>query len=219
MDNLSTALSWEVINIEREVVSVEKGKYEIENEINILGTHYFMAFDKKAALPFLVGNKRHNNFLIEYDDLTITDSYVDALQEWNDRINEGIAKIKQEQLKFGELSILSKEDVEMIKADTSIKGKLVVIRADYFIHESQFAQKQLYLVDGGCGADGISRGSSVFCSSVYDESRVRFDRKDVLGVLRADRVPAWAKEKVNEIQKSLPNPVTAPAVNKISIRK
>ena len=192
---MSTALSWEVINIEREVVSVEKGKYEIENEINILGTYYFMAFDKKAALPFLVGNKKHNNFLIEYDDLMITDSYVDALQEWNDRINEGIEKIKQEQSKFGDLSIL------------------------YFIHESQFAQKQLYLVDGGCGADGISRGSSVFCSSVYDESRVRFDRKDVLGVLRADRVPAWAKEKVNEIQKALPNPVTAPAANKISIRK
>ena len=216
---MSTVSFEEVVNIEREIVSADKGNYEIENEINILGTHYFTAYDKKADLPYMVGNKIRNDILVGYDDLILTDSYVAALEEWNRRITEGIEKIKQEQARFGDLSILTKDDVETIKPDTSIKNKVVVIRPDCLIHESQYSQKQLYFVESGFGVEGNSRGRSVFCRSISDDSKVRFDRKDVLGVIRSDKIPDWAKEKINEIQKAVSSPVTASPVNLLSMRK
>lgn len=208
-----------MINIEREIISVDNGNYEVENEINILGTHYFTAYDKKSELPFMVGNKRRNDILVQYDNLLVFDDYVVALEEWNKRISDGIEKIKQEQARFGDLSVLRKDDVELIKPETSIKNKVVVIRPDCLIHESQYSQKQLYFVESGFGVEGNSRGRSVFCRSISDDSRVRFDRKDVLGVIRSDKIPDWAKEKINEIQKAVSSPVTASPVNLISMRK
>lgn len=208
-----------MINIEREIISVDNGNYEIENEMNILGTHYFTAYDKKSELPFMVGNKRRNDILVQYDNLLVFDDYVVALEEWNKRISDGIEKIKQEQARFGDLSVLRKDDVELIKPETSIKNKVVVIRPDCLIHESQYSQKQLYFVESGFGVEGNSRGRSVFCRSISDDSRVRFDRKDVLGVIRSDKIPDWAKEKINEIQKAVSSPVTASPVNLISMRK
>lgn len=56
------------------------------------------------------------------------------------------------------------------------------------------------LVDGGHGAIG-GRGQAVFGTCLADGKRARWERYDVLGVIKPEKMPDWAKEAVAEIKK------------------
>lgn len=197
--------------MENEIVKSGYGNYSIEQELNISGTRYFLAYDKKSKLPFMVGEKQLSDIVVRYDNLKVTDDYVTALDEWNKRIAEGIAELKKKRSEFSELRVLGKDDVEPVKYDMSIDKKVVVIKADCFLHESQYAQKQLYFVNGGFGAEANSRGRAIFCNSIFNGDNVRFNRQDVLGIIKADKIPEWAKERINRLQQENNAPITAPS--------
>ena len=73
---------------------------------------------------------------------------------------------------------------------------MVVIRADVLQRDKQTADYQLCRATGGFGCKPSAGGRAVFCQTVYDNREMRYDRTDVLGVIKPERVPDWAKERI-----------------------
>ena len=54
-------------------------------------------------------------------------------------------------------------------------------------------------VTGGFGASANSRGSAVFCTNLHTGKSTRYERMDVMGEVKPERLPEWAKEKAQEL--------------------
>ncbi len=89
------------------------------------------------------------------------------------------------------------------KRSSSIVGKVVVINAEPKRYEYQHPAFQLVLADGGNGATG-GRGNAVFGTCLATGEKSRWERYDVLGEIKPECMPDWAKEalaKIKEQQK------------------
>jgi hypothetical protein len=58
--------------------------------------------------------------------------------------------------------------------------------------------------EGGFGCSPNARGSAVFCTEIYTGKQIRREKHDVLGVVRPDRIPDWAREKLAALEEKLP---------------
>ena len=83
--------------------------------------------------------------------------------------------------------------------DKNIVGKVVVINAEVNRYEYRHSAYQLVLVDGGHGARG-GRGQAVFGTCLADGKHARWERYDVLGEIKPEKMPDWAKEAAARIQ-------------------
>ena len=61
----------------------------------------------------------------------------------------------------------------------------------------------IFLVTGGFGASANARGSAVFCKNLYDGKNTRYERMDVLGEVKPERMPDWAKEKAAAFSRTI----------------
>ena len=84
-----------------------------------------------------------------------------------------------------------------------INGKIIAINPAILKPEYQRADRQLYYVTGGFGASANSRGSAVFCKNLYDGKTTRYERMDVLGEIKPERMPDWAKEKAAAFSRTI----------------
>lgn len=80
-----------------------------------------------------------------------------------------------------------------------INGKIIAIDPKVLKPEFQRADRQLYYVTGGFGASANSRGSAVFCTNLHTGKSTRYERMDVMGEIKPERLPEWAKEKAQEL--------------------
>lgn len=205
-------------------MNVEKRKvgdtgYEIEYDIKLDGKNYIFAINDKENLPYLVGEYTCNELFERYDNCVATDDYLTAMGEWTKRLDSAIADCKNKTSEIPDLMVLNKDDVEPLTSDMDIEHQVIVIKSDVFLREYRYSQKQLYFCVGGFGAKPNSRGRAVMCNSVDTNEHRRFDRSDVLGIIKADRIPDWAKSKIAEIQSNYSEPVTAKSTAKPTIKK
>jgi hypothetical protein len=82
----------------------------------------------------------------------------------------------------------------------SINGKVIAISQLSLRGEYQTADKQLCLVTGGFGAEANSRGRAVYVINLYHGKETRWNREDVLGEVKLECLPDWAKERLAVIQ-------------------
>ena len=79
----------------------------------------------------------------------------------------------------------------------------MVINAEPIRYEYQHPAFQLVLAEGGNGATG-GRGNAVFGTCLATGEKSRWERYDVLGEIKPEYMPEWAKEalaKIKEQQK------------------
>lgn len=82
----------------------------------------------------------------------------------------------------------------------SIEGKVIVISLSALPKQYQNRGNQLYYCDGGNGSGPNPIGRSVFVTSLYDGVKMRWNRSDVVGVLKPELLPDWAKDTLEQIQ-------------------
>ena len=82
----------------------------------------------------------------------------------------------------------------------SIVGKVVVINAEPKRYEFQHAAYQLVLAEGGNGATG-GRDQAVFGTCLATSEHSRWERYDVLGEIKPERMSQWAKDALKAIKK------------------
>lgn len=129
-----------------------------------------------------------------------TDNYLEAMQVFLDRVQAQVELVRGEQEKYKfDMTPFTIDDCIPDARNQNIVGKVVVINTEPKQYEYQHSAYQLVLADGGNGATG-GRGQAVFGICLATGERARWERYDVLGEIRPERMPDWAKEALAKIQ-------------------
>lgn len=180
--------------------------YTVEQSIFIGDKEVVFGVDKAKELPYMVCYCDYNNPLSAAwpTEAIGSDDYLEAMQVFTERVGVQIEQTRTEQEKFQfDMTPFTKDDCIPDDRSKSIVGKVVVINAEPKRHEYQHSAYQLVLADGGNGAIG-GRGQAVFGTCLSDGHRARWKRYDVLGEIKPERMPAWAKEALTKIDKPQP---------------
>ena len=178
------------------------GSYEVEQSVFIGEKEVLFGVSQKEEYPFMVCYCDYNNPLSApwYTEAVGTDDYLEAMELFCDRVQAQFVLTRSEQEKFKfDKTPFNAADCIPDKKNESIIGKVVVIDAEPKRYEYQHAAYQLVLADGGNGASG-GRGQAVFGTCLATGERSRWERYDVLGEIRPERMPQWAKEALNAIK-------------------
>ena len=181
------------------------GSYEVTQSIHIGKKEVVFGINEKEEYPFLVCDCTYDNPLSAewVTDAVGSDDYLEAMQIFTDRVQEQISLVRAEHGRFAfDMTPFTMDDCIPDDRDNSIVGKVVVINAEVNRYEYRHSAYQLVLVDGGHGATG-GRGQAVFGTSLADGRHARWERCDVLGEIRPEKMPQWAEEALAKIQKQL----------------
>lgn len=178
------------------------GSYEVEQSIFIGKKEVLFGVSQKEEYPFMVCYCDYNNPFSApwYTEAVGKDDYLEAMELFCDRVQAQIVLTRSEQEKFKfARTPFTAADCIPDKKNESIIGKVVVIDAEPKRYEYQHAAYQLVLADGGNGASG-GRGQAVFGTCLATGEHSRWERYDVLGEIRPERMPEWAKEALHDIK-------------------
>lgn len=76
--------------------------------------------------------------------------------------------------------------------------RVVVINPHCLKDEYKTPEDQLFLANGGFGCHPNSRGRKVYGEFLKDGERTFYQRADIIGVLKDEYMPDWAKEKLQQ---------------------
>jgi len=177
--------------------------YVIEQSIFIGDKEVLFGVDKSKEYSYMVCYCSYDNPLAAPWPIKAvgTDDYLEAMEIFTDRVKNQIEQTKTELSKFSfSRTPLTAEHCIPDNKGKSIIGKVVVIDAEPKRYEYQHSAYQLVLVDGGNGASGRGIGQGVFGTVLSSGERSRWERFDVLGEIRPDCMPDWAKESLAKLQ-------------------
>lgn len=183
------------------------GNYEVTQSIYVGDKEVVLAVDKKEQYPFLVCYCDYHNPLSAAwaTEGVASDDYLEAMEIFTERVQSQIDRIRAELSKFPfDKAVFTKEHCIPDDHKSNIVGKVVVLNAETKRYEYQHPAYQLILTEGGSGATG-GRGQAVFGTCLATGERDRWERYDVLGEIKPECMPDWAKEalaKVKEQQKT-----------------
>lgn len=177
------------------------GDYEITAAFHIGDKEVVMG--ENPANPderYMVGYCEKNEIFASYGIVLTSESYAEVAKQFGECISKQAGLVQKQISELNiPITVIHKEDCIPDSYDKSIVGKVIAIKPNILYAEFQRADRQLYLVKGGFGAEAKSRGSAVFCKNIYDGKEARFERSDVMGEVKSDRLPDWAKEKLNAL--------------------
>lgn len=179
------------------------GSYEVTQSIHIGKKEVVFGVNGKEEYPFLVCCCTYNNPLSTAwaTDAVGSDDYLEAMQIFVERVQEQIGAVRAEQEQFQfDMKPFTIDDCIPDDRSGSLVGKVVVINSEVNRYEYRHSAYQLVLVEGGNGAMG-GRGQAVFGSCLADGEHARWERFDVLGEIKPEKMPDWAKEALAKIQK------------------
>ena len=178
------------------------GDYEIIQSIYIGDKEVVFGVDKKDPYPFMVCCCDYHNPLSAAwpTEGVASDDYLEAMQIFVDRVQSQIDRTKAELAKFPfDKTVFTKEHCIPDDGMRNIVGKVVVINSEPKRYEYQHPAYQLVLADGGNGAIG-GRGRAVFGTCLATGEQARWERYDVLGEIKPECMPDWAKEALAKIK-------------------
>ena len=186
---------------------MEKGKrmiqsFEVTQCVKIGSKEIVVGIDENAA----DGNKYmccfvdRNDLFELYNDAFVSSNYPEIIEIFGERVNNAAIDFMNE-TKGMSKQVLTEQDCIPDNYKNNIQGKIVVRNAKELRPEYQRAEYQLYFVTGGFGSYGNARGSAVFCTNIHSGKDVRIERMEVVGVIKPECLPEWAKETADRLKK------------------
>jgi len=146
---------------------------------------------------YLVCNHNSNPLFSEYLDGVVGNDYIEAVETFTGRVNDAAKSLREKQLDLP-TTLVTAEQCFTLRPDACIEGKIVAIKASALHPEYRQEQHQLVLATGGFGANGNSRGRAVYCTHLNTGEETRYNRENILGVIK--KMPEWAREHFEQIQ-------------------
>lgn len=182
------------------------GDYEIIHAMHI-GDQEIVVGENPAAAArqmYMCAFCEQNEIFARYDEVLCSDDYAEIIGIYGQRVAEQAEKTRIE-LKGPKIQGIANEPITAagcmpITSDDDLNGKVVVIRPEILRREYRRATNQVMLCDGGFGASPRSRGSACYCVNLYTGKTSRFERRDILGILKEEQMPKWAKHALIEFQ-------------------
>lgn len=163
----------------------------------------FLVDGKSDDSPFLVCNCTWDNPLgVErYSEGVVSADYLEMMTEFTSRVTAQIEAVKAESAKISvPLEPFVLEHCVSDDTGESIEDKVAVIRQESLRPEYRTADKQLVLVTGGFGAQGKARGRAVYTVNLYSGKESRWNRADILGIVKPECMPDWARQRLRQIE-------------------
>lgn len=174
------------------------GDYTVLCAVNIGSREIILAENEQSTNGerFLCCYGERNDIFEKFTECAVGDDYIDAALFFAERIKQDAEQFRAEVEKLDiPVTVITQADCIPDHYKNDINGKIIAINPAILKPEYQRADRQLYYVTGGFGASANSRGSAVFCKNLYDGKTTRYERMDVLGEIKPERMPDWAKEK------------------------
>lgn len=177
------------------------GDYEIFQAISV-GSEEIVLGENIHAAPgerYMCARCTSNGIVAVYREVMVSDDYTELLQLYGQRIAETAQQLLE--VPLPDHTPVAETAVTLLNSNDDLHNKVVVIRADVLKKEFQKAAYQYQLVIGGFGASANSRGSACYCTSLFNGETARFERRDILGVVHEDQMPAWVRHGFEQIKK------------------
>ena len=194
-----------------EVTVMENGKrmvgdYTVLCAVNIGSREIILAENEqdKNGERFLCCYGERNDIFERFTECAVGDDYIDAALFFAECIKQDAERFRAEVEKLNiPVTVITQADCIPDHYKNDINGKIIAINPAILKPEYQRADRQLFLVTGGFGASANARGSAVFCKNLYDGKNTRYERMDVLGEVKPERMPDWAKEKAAAFSRTI----------------
>ena len=178
------------------------GEYTVLCSVNVGEKEVILASNEQSTNgdKFMCGFAERNDLFELCSECMVSDDYIEIVHLFGSRVaNE--AELFKEQVEKLDIPITLITEADCIPDHYSkdINGKIIAIDPKVLKPEFQRADRQLYYVTGGFGASANSRGSAVFCTNLHTGKSTRYERMDVMGEIKPERLPEWAKEKAQEL--------------------
>lgn len=178
--------------------------YEILSLVKIGDKEIALAMDesKPDNEKYMTCFIERNELFERYNEALLSSDYAEIVKVFGSRISNE-AELYMESVRKLDIpiSVITAEDCIPDHYSKDINGKIIAIDAKQLRPEYQRADRQLFYVYGGFGASANSRGSAVFCTNLHTGENTRIERMDVLGEVKPECMPEWAKEKAAEYTK------------------
>jgi len=101
-----------------------------------------------------------------------------------------------------EKRLFTQEDCIETGYGMSIANKVIVLKQSSLPDECRTPSEQLYFCKGGNGSNPNPIGRSILAVSLSDGELVRWNRSDVLGILKPELLPDYARLHLSQIRPS-----------------
>ena len=138
-----------------------------------------------------------------YSEAMGSNDYLEIMELYADRLKGQIAAVQaQRNTLHIPTDVLGSEQCFPLLDGDDITGKVVAIKPASLRYEYQRADCQLIFVTGGNGARSNPRGTAVYGINIFTGRRAgRWRRSDVLGEVRPECLPQWAKDHLRTIER------------------
>jgi len=177
--------------------------YEIKQAIHIGDKEIVYAenMQEENGNFYFVGNYTHNELIGQYADCLTGNDYLEAMQEFVNRVNGQIEAVKAEHEKSAWTpDLFTAEHCYPHDYSQKIEDKVMAVRADIFRREYRRGENQLVLVTGGNGALPNPSGTKVYYKRLSDGHEGYVRRNEILGEVKPECMPDWAAKKLSALQ-------------------
>lgn len=187
---------------EKRTVKTESGtEYEVTHALHLGDREIVFCLNIQAQnnAYYLVSNNQPNEILDLYTDTVGFDDYLEAMSEFTARVNTQIEKVaEQRKSEVVDFKLIQAEQCHSpIGADYD--GKVLAIDPASLRGEYRTLSHQIVLCTGGNGAKAHRHGTKVFTKSLDTGHNSWFRRPDILGEIKPEHLPKWAKERLAEV--------------------
>ena len=178
------------------------GDYTVLCAVNIGSREIILAENEQDSNGerFLCCYGERNDIFEKFTECAVGDDYIDAALFFAERIKQDAERFREEVEKLDiPVTVITQVDCIPDHYSKDINGTIIAIDPKVLKPEFQRADRQLYYVTGGFGASANSRGSAVFCTNLHTGKSTRYERMDVMGEVKPECLPEWAKEKAQEL--------------------
>ena len=134
--------------------------------------------------------------LARFSGIEGTTEYTEAWELFIQRLQKQIEQVRAQRSEHhAPPQLLTEADCIRDSRAGDYEGKVLVMRPGVLRPEYWNAAHQLYFAVGGNGARASGHGTKVFCINIYTGEHTYIRRTDVMGAVKPDRLPGWAKEK------------------------
>jgi len=178
--------------------------WEVKHSVFLGGHEIVFAEDEShMETPYFVGDCSYDNpfGIAEYTNCIGSADYLKAISDYTQRLKTQAELVRQERSERGISDEPLTQDACLSGGlGEDITGKLVVIRPNVMHRDRRTADYQYFLADGGNGCRAEAIGRAIFGQNLYTGKRSRWERQDILGIADPQKLPDWAKERLEKLQ-------------------
>lgn len=176
--------------------------FEVTQCVKIGSKEIVVGIDENAAdgMKYMCCFVDRNELFELYNEAFVSDNYPEIIEIFGERVNNAAIDFINE-TKGMSKQVLTENDCITDHYSRNIQGKVIVRNVKHLRPEYQRAEYQLYFVTGGFGSYGNARGSAVYCTNLHSGKEVRIERMEVIGEVKPECLPEWAKETSDRLKK------------------